>query len=101
MSSAHFIDGVELNRQNPNSFFIPSPEDVAAIVPGDRVKIGLERDAVPGEINGERFWLEVTEVEGTGSDRRITGELITGLIVFDIELGEEFTVEARHILDIQ
>lgn len=101
MSSPRFMDGAELNRQNPNSFFIPSPEDVAAIIPGDRIKIGLERDAVPGEINGERFWLEVTDVKGTGQDRRITGELIDALIVFNIDLGEEFTVEARHVLDIQ
>lgn len=70
-SNLKFIDGVEMNREYPETFEIPSDETKATIKPGDFVKIGVQN-----VIGGERFWVQVTEKTESFITGRVDNELV-------------------------
>ena len=86
--------GVENNRKWPDSFWIPSDEEKAAIVLGDHVKIGFRsRDNW-----GERMWFEVTKI----GRRRLVGRMLNWPHgVYGINPDHD-TVKFRleHVIDI-
>lgn len=53
------IDGVERNREAPDTFEIPSDEEKAAVKEGMFVKLGFVLSGVDGP-SAERMWVKVT-----------------------------------------
>ena len=59
--SAYTIDnGVELHAKYPDSFWIPSDADKAALAPGDFVKLIF--NITDGEVAAERMWVKIVAV---------------------------------------
>jgi hypothetical protein len=89
-----FVDAQAMHEAYPQSFEAPSAAEIAAVVPGDSVKVCD---------GGERFW--VTVVSGTPAapafDRVFTGrvdnELISGQ---SYNLGSLITFRGFHIYQI-
>ena len=53
--SLEFVDAVQMNKENPDTFEIPSTRDIEALKPGDFVKVCAE---------DERFWVIVNSIKG-------------------------------------
>lgn len=90
----HLASGVERNRIHPDTFEIPSEDERADVVPGDRVKLVFETKRGPGE----KMWVTVV-----GETRR--GRLVGALDntpVFMPRLYPDDRVKFRreHIVDI-
>lgn len=78
---------VKQNRKHPKSFWIPSAEDKATIVPGVAVKLMFEQS--DGWV--ERMWVEVEQVKG----RRIVGRLVNHPLDFPrLDPGSRITAAA-------
>lgn len=87
------MDGVALNKQYPDSFYIPSEEDKSALKIGDSVKLGL----TGGEL-GERMWFTVISKDDKGN---FVGELDSIPVVYvALEPGDKLEFEAKNIIDI-
>jgi uncharacterized protein YegJ (DUF2314 family) len=85
-------DGVERNRQNPETFEIPPTEERETLKPGDHVKLIFR-----GECGGERMWVEVVRVRGhayVGALRNHPG------FIEDLGWGQEIKFAPRHVIDI-
>lgn len=89
----HLGSGVGLNREYPDTFWIPPEEERDEVVPGMQVKLAFEmRDGW-----GERMWVTVTALKG----HTLIGELdsipaaIPGLLQGDL-----IEFEREHIIDI-
>ena len=70
------------------------------IAPGDVVKVVAL--AAGGRI-GESFWVLVTDVQGEGDRRRITGEVNNHLVntnVHWLDAGDRIAFEPRHVKDV-
>jgi hypothetical protein len=64
----HLNSGVKLNREHPETFWIPDEEEKRAIVPGVLVKLMFTTTDFWGRRNwGERMWVYVVEVGGVSS----------------------------------
>lgn len=90
------VDGEARSREHPNTFTIPSSEDIDSIEPGDYVKVGLERE---GSI-GERFWVNV-KVIGVGLDN-FEGTIANDLVFYTdvVNWKDSITFDRRHVLAI-
>ncbi len=103
-----FVDGVEMNRNHPDTFHIPDADEKAAIKVGDFVKIGFipTDDAKKEGIDiTERMWVKVSELDAPRGDSEplfLTGTLANDPFVFSDVLSFEDVVsfENRHILSI-
>lgn len=81
------IDGVAQHQRTPDTFWVPSDADKAAVKPGDHVKLGFTDG-----VHRERMWVKVTS-PGIG--------LIDNDPAFlPIEYGDTVAFEPRHILNI-
>lgn len=94
ITAIEYINGVDMNRQYPDTFQIPSDEDKAAIKVGDFVKIGIT-----SESGGERFWGEVLEVSQHGVTVRVDNDLITEGLNFNYN-DVLRNLSTQYILDI-
>lgn len=94
--SIHLIDGVARAAQYPETFFVPPPEEIAQLQPGDLIKVGLESP----DGTGERFWLQVISITGTGQAAAIVGTIQNLLVNYSFGLGDIIAVQPRHVLDI-
>ncbi|GAA2685867.1 DUF2314 domain-containing protein [Nonomuraea recticatena] len=85
--------GVKLNREHPDSFWIPSEEEKQAIAPGIRVKLMFRmKDGW-----GERMWVEVDEIK----KRHVTGRLINQPIgIPRLTHGDKIRFKREHVIDI-
>lgn len=54
--------GLERHRQYPESFEVPSDEEKARLIPGDRVKLMWHVKRM--RASGERMWVTITERDG-------------------------------------
>lgn len=63
----HILDYQHLHSELPETFPIPSQEELHKIVPGDLVKICVEP---------ERFWVRVETVQ----DNKVTGHIYSDMI---------------------
>lgn len=61
-ATAEFVNAQEMHRNHPLTFDAPTEAELAGIGPGDLVKVCVE---------GERFWVKVTEP---------TAEMFTGTV---------------------
>ena len=83
-------DAWEMHRLHPDTFEIPSPEEVAAIMPGNCVKLCFNSTLDSG---AERMWVEVT---GPG-----VGTLANPPCGIKIKFGDIVHFEPRHIYAIE
>ncbi|WP_435259783.1 DUF2314 domain-containing protein [Thioclava sp. FR2] len=64
-------DGRKRAAEAPYTFFLPSPAELAAIGPGDAVKLIFVHRLPVEEWESERMWVKVVKVDGD----RLVGEL--------------------------
>lgn len=92
-------DGDQLNREYPQSFWVPSPNEKAAIEPGDIVKLIFEPSFFPpgSEKIGERMWVRVTRVGSC----QIEGRLDNDPMCFPrLAYDDKIKFEKKHVIDI-
>jgi hypothetical protein len=82
------IDGVERNKQHPQTFEIPTDEQKDNVFADDFVKIGVE---------GERFWVRVTIRDGAHYVGQIKSYLVGK---WGLKFDDEIAFEAKHILAV-
>ena len=94
----HLDSGVELNRENPGTFWIPSQEERKAIRSGDHVKLVFEmKEGWNGQRWGERMWVEVRKV----GRRRIVGTLRnTPAFIPRLEPGQRVRFTSDNVIDL-
>jgi len=83
-----FIDGVERNKQRPDTFEIPSQEEKDNIEIGNYIKVGHNR---------ERFWGKVLSLNSNKITIRIDNDLVCE---HPFKCDDEIQVEKRNVLDI-
>ena len=99
--AGEFIDGVQRNKQYPDSFDIPSDALKEGIAIGSVVKIGIEIDPADGDgPGGERFWVKVMATNHEGIRKVYLGEILNTLVVFDAGPSDLIVFKGRHILAI-
>ena len=77
-SKIDFVNGVEMNREHPETFHIPSVSEKTAAKPGQFVKVGV--NFIPEtkeDFHCERFWVIVSE-------NLVDRQIIKGLINNDL-----------------
>jgi hypothetical protein len=67
----HIDDPRSSAADAPYTFFLPSAEQLAAVAPGDHVKIVVRSRLPDREWDAERMWVKVTAVDGDS----VTGDL--------------------------
>lgn len=88
-----FIDGVEMNKKHPDTFEIPTQEELNSIKVGDSIKIGIRYPSG----GGERFWTEIVEILDTGFKVRVDNDLLTDE---PVGYNDVIEIEKRHVLSI-
>ena len=84
-------------REAPYTFFLPTDEELAALEPGDLVKL-IFRSEVPGEKwDAERMWVVVDSLDGDQAEGRLENEPDD---LPCISLGDRVRFERHHVLDI-
>ncbi|KHN90087.1 DUF2314 domain-containing protein [Pectobacterium actinidiae] len=92
-------DGEALNREHPDSFWIPDKAVRESLVPGDFVKLifRMEETAGADDLSVERMWVNVTKKHET---------LYEGVLDNDpkgsdcVQCGQSVTFHARHVIGI-
>lgn len=93
ITSYKLKSGVKSNRKNPDTFWIPSAQEKAAVEPGDFVKLMF--DSGHGV---ERMWVKVTANNGDS----LTGTLANEpFFIPGLSFGEPVSFKPKHIIDIQ
>jgi Uncharacterized protein conserved in bacteria (DUF2314) len=89
----HLGSGVRRNRENPDTFWIPSEEERDAVVPGMEVKLTFEmRDGW-----GERMWVTVIALKG----RKLIGKLDNMPVgIPRLLASDKIKFKRDHIIDI-
>ena len=90
-----FVNAVEMHKQHPDTFEIPSKNDLLALKKGDFVKVCLQDD----NRNGERFWCQVTSIDK--AQRKIIASVDNELVFYpEIELGLEVKFDFNNVYAI-
>lgn len=95
------LDARARNVENPETFYIPSKEELKKVKKGSHVKLCWLNDT-PGILHGkkvknERMWVKVLDKDG----EFFLGELDNDpAYTPGLKLGDRIEFEARHILDI-
>lgn len=98
-----FIDAQARHKAEPKTFDAPSQFELDTVKIGDFVKVGVELGHgvhsvhTGGKVSGERFWVQVTAIDG----KSIVGTIDSPLELFDqhdLVEGDTITVEQRHVL---
>lgn len=90
MKTYEFVDAQDMHRNHPQTFEVPSNEDLNGISKYDFVKVSC---------NNERFWIEVTSVDGD----KIKGTVSNGLFMEgneELVFGKEIEVTKNNVFDI-
>lgn len=87
---ANFIDAQRMAQEYPDSFQVPTFDELRAVVAGDHIKVCT---------GGERFWVQVSKGNGTGFTGIITSDLICGH-VHHLKKGDEVSVSPHHVYAI-
>ena len=85
-----FIDAQKMAKENPDTFFAPSTNELNEIKEGSLVKIAVD---------GERFWVEVILV----SNDKIVGKVGSYLIMTDehgLNFDDKVEFEKKNIYSI-
>ncbi len=84
-----FVDGIQKNKEHPESFLIPSDKEKDKMEAGFHIKVSH---------NKERFWSEVILIDGDKINARIDNDLV---LEQPFKCDDIILVERRHILDLQ
>ena len=91
-------DGVQRNKQHPDTFYIPSQEERTSLQVGDVAKLVFlyrESDVICG---GERMWVLITKVQDDGYE----GTLDNKPFMADVlHFGEVVRFKPEHVIDCQ
>lgn len=87
---ANFIDAQRMAQEYPDSFQVPTFDELQAVAVGDNVKVCT---------GGERFWVKVTKVEGQVFAGTINSDLVCSH-VHHLKFDDPVTVSAHHVYDI-
>lgn len=90
MEQLQFVDAQEMSKKHPDTFEAPSIEELNDLAPDVNVKVCVE---------GERFWVLITEVNGD----KITGTVDNDLQrthVHGLSLGDTINFEKKHVYGI-
>ena len=88
LSSNKFINGVEMNKKYPETFYVPEMKYIELLRPGCIVKVGY---------NHERFWVILTDV----NKPFYTGEVNNYLMDSQpFNCSDLITFKAENIIDI-
>ncbi|MBS7702685.1 immunity protein Imm33 domain-containing protein [Chelatococcus asaccharovorans] len=90
------MDPRERAAEAPYTFFLPSSVELAAISPGDLVKLIFEH-APPSE-NIERMWVTVEEVQGEALQGKLANEPYEE--ASSVHLGDSVAFERYQVVDI-
>lgn len=99
ITPATLLDGVELHLKHPETFKVPSRNDIAGLVVGDFAKIGTTFAPVGG-INGERFWVRLIITSNPVFTGVIDQRDMTHSRYHGYRDGDIVSFEARNILSI-
>lgn len=89
--------GVAMNAKYPDSFWVPSAEEIHTLEPGDFVKLlfapkGLTHD----EPSAERMWVKITKIRGD----KFEGTLANQSVCFGhLDWGKRIKFSSEHIID--
>ena len=87
-----FIDARMMARDFPETFHVPSSEEIATLNVGDFVKVACEfKDG------GERFWVQIFELDP--KRQWFKGDVSDVLYTKELSLGDEVMVFAYNIFD--
>ena len=87
-----FIDARMMARDFPETFHVPSSEEIATLNVGDFVKIACEfKDG------GDRFWVQIFELDP--KRQWFKGDVSDVLYTKELSLGDEVMVFAYNIFD--
>lgn len=87
----HLRSGVKAHAEYPDTFWIPSDEEKAALEPGVLVKLVFDL-ATSG---GERMWVQLTKVHG----RRLVGTLVNQPVAIPrLDSGDEIKFTRDHVI---
>jgi len=87
-----FIDARKMARDFPETFHVPSSEEIATLNVGDFVKIACEfKDG------GDRFWVQIFELDP--KRQWFKGDVSDVLYTKELSLGDEVMVFAYNIFD--
>ena len=91
------IDGKERNKENPDTFSIPSPKEKAALKKGDTVKLGFELPDHSDGPGGERMWVKIVNISGDF----YKGTLANSPVVINaLSHGDVIEFKAKNILSV-
>ena len=90
MKTHDFIDAQLMNQEHPDTFDIPTVEELDALAVGDDVKVA---------IGGERFWTRITEINDGSFMAEVDNELEC-TDIHGLQLGDQISFERKHIYDI-
>ena len=62
-TSWHLVDARKRNREHPDTFYIPSKEEITALTVGSFIKLGFEVDDNDADASSERMWVEITSID--------------------------------------
>lgn len=91
-----YENGIEINKEFPDTFEIPSAAEKARIKPGTDVKVGIILPPESGFAN-ERVWVKVTSVTNDGV---IYGVLKSQPYVADAKRGDVLHFSFDNVLAI-
>lgn len=86
----NFIDAQQLHKDFPETFKVPSKEDLDKLTKMDLVKIAVD---------SERFWVRIETVDGD----KITGKVYSDLILTQyhgLKQNDDIEFEKKHIYAI-
>jgi hypothetical protein len=87
-------DARELAEAAPYTFYLPSPEVIAMLKPGDLVKLLFRHDE--DEEQEEGLWVRISEIDGDDFFGVLETQAHT---IPDLEAGDEIEFASYHILD--
>lgn len=92
LSYFEFVDCEEMARTYPDTFEIPSKEEIADLKVGDYVKLLFVHTPI------ERMWVKVDAIY---NDHSFTGSLSNDpYMINGIKFGDRFAFHAKHIANI-
>ena len=86
------LDAHAMNIEFPQSFILPTTEQLTGIAPGSFLKVSA---------NNERFWVCVSVVEGDMISARIDNHLLHPINCARWKCGDSVSLHQRNVLDVQ
>lgn len=92
------MSGAQRNAEHPESFWIPSEEEIETLQVGDLVKLLFEAKGWTHDLgmSGERMWVKITAIKNAS----LIGELANQPIVWNhLNHGDKIRFQKHHIID--